>query len=235
MTVVYHGSRHVPGLPAQQPGSNPQVRVVAVGEERLVEAACLLEQLPVIQSRAGVRPEDFLRPVILACVRFHGAAAAILAIPVDEVACLVDYARRVVKQDLAGQHPDPALHVTVPQQLFQPCGIGDRIVVEKSDPFSARTSERQVVGAAETGVAWQQDSLRVGQPFRPGTDDLPAAVTRPVVHEYEFPLQPGLPCKRGETVVEKLQAVPVDHYNADQRTVRPAFCHRQLRLLFFSS
>src|SRR5881396_1927534 len=96
----------IPGAPTQQAGTNAQIRVIPESEERFIKSTGLLEHPAVIHRRASVGPENFLRRVILPYVFLHGAAAAILTIPVNQVPHLVDDTCGVLKKDFAGHHAD---------------------------------------------------------------------------------------------------------------------------------
>src|SRR5438046_363610 len=106
MPMVDDGGWHVPGGPSQKARAQAEVRIVAEGEKRLVEAAGLLENLAMVKSGTGIRPEDFFRFVILADVGLHRSPASILPIPINQMAGLVDDAMRVLKKDFAGEHTD---------------------------------------------------------------------------------------------------------------------------------
>src|SRR6185503_8198059 len=101
MAMVNNRRRNVPGTPTQKARAHAEIGIVAECEKRLVEASRFFENLPVIQRGAGVGPENFLGAIVLSDVCFHGAAATVLAIPVNQMANLVDHVRRVLEKNLA--------------------------------------------------------------------------------------------------------------------------------------
>src|SRR2546423_283085 len=104
MFVINNGSRYIPSGPTQQPRTQTKVRIITEREEGLVETPCFLKNFAVVQGSTSIRPKDLLRFVVLTDVGFHCASATILAIPVDEMARLVDDPWWVLEKDLARQH-----------------------------------------------------------------------------------------------------------------------------------
>src|SRR5262245_42516870 len=107
--MMNNGGRDVPRLPPEKPGTHSEIRVIAEGEEVLIEASGLFEHFAVIERRTRIGPEGFLGCFELPDVFRHGAAPTILAVPVDEVPRFVDDIRWILQQDLAGKHADAAL------------------------------------------------------------------------------------------------------------------------------
>src|SRR4029453_17289884 len=108
-----NGRRHVPGFPAQKPRAHPQIGIVPEGEEFLVKAPGLFEDFSVIESGARIWPEGLFRPFELTDIRRLASAPAILAIPVNQMAHLIDDVSRILEQDLAGEHSDPRVELTI--------------------------------------------------------------------------------------------------------------------------
>jgi hypothetical protein len=90
--------------------------------------------------------------VVLAAVDLAGAAAAVLAIGVDEVAHLVDAAGIFVHQHFGGGHADIRRGVEGASQGRQKVRLRLRIVVQQGDEAAARGGKRLVVGGAESAV-----------------------------------------------------------------------------------
>src|SRR5438128_6118341 len=157
MPMMNNRGWNIPSAPTEQPRAQTQVGIVAEGEEHFVEAAGFFEDLAMVQSRAGVRPKNFFRFVILTNVGFHCAPAAILTIPIDEMAGLVDHARRASKKNFAGEHTDPPGGITTANQFRQPIRFRNGITVEESDPFASGLRECQVIPFAEAAVVRKQD------------------------------------------------------------------------------
>src|SRR5437868_1330057 len=124
---------NIPRAPAEQPRAQTQVGIVSEGEESFVEAAGLFEDLAMVKSRARVGPQNFFRFVVLTRVGFHCAPAAILSIPVDEMASLVDDIRRALKKNFAGEHTDAARRIAITNQFRQPVRFRNGVTVEQSD------------------------------------------------------------------------------------------------------
>src|SRR5262245_3574441 len=118
MAMVNHSCWYVPRAPAQQPCAHAEVRVVTESEESFIETARLLEQLTVIERGAGIRPQNLLWAIILPNVCFHCAAAAVLSVPVDQVAGFVDNLWGILKENLARQHSYAFCGIAVSNQLF---------------------------------------------------------------------------------------------------------------------
>src|ERR1051326_5683482 len=163
MTMVNNCRWNVPRAPSKKACTQAQIRIITKSEKRLVEAARLLEDLAMVKSSAGIRPQDFFRFIVLAHVRLHCAPAAILAVPVNQMARFVDHAFRVLKEDFAGEHADAARRVAITNQLLQPVRFCNCVSIEKRDPFAACLGKREVIRFTETAVIRKQDRLCVGQ------------------------------------------------------------------------
>src|SRR5205809_1017438 len=99
MTMVNNSRWNVPCAPSKQACTQAQIRIITKSEKRLVETAGFLEDFAMVKSGAGIRPKDFFGVVVLADVRLHCASAAILAVPVNQMAGFVDHALRFLKQN----------------------------------------------------------------------------------------------------------------------------------------
>src|SRR5262249_43472019 len=144
MTMVNHSCWNVPRTPAQEPCAHAEVRVVTESKESFIETAGLLEQLTVIERCARVRPEDLLRPIILPNICFHCAAAAVLSVPVDQVAGFVDNFGGILKKNFACQHSYAFGGIAVLDQLFQPIRLSNSISVQKCNPLAACAGETKI-------------------------------------------------------------------------------------------
>src|SRR5262249_33182357 len=113
MPVTHDCRRHIPRFPAEKPGSQTEIGIVAEGEEAFVESSGFLENLAMVKRCASVRPEDLFRTVVLSNILLHCAPAAILAVPIDQMSGLVDDARPALKQYLAAQHANSAASIPV--------------------------------------------------------------------------------------------------------------------------
>ena len=90
MLVTYDCRRDIPRFPAEKPGSQTEIGIVTEGKEAFVESSGFLENLAMVKRCASVRPENLFRTVLLSNVLLHGAPAAILTIPIDQMSSLVD-------------------------------------------------------------------------------------------------------------------------------------------------
>src|SRR5690348_3135542 len=152
MPMVDDGGWHIPGGPSQKARAQAEVRIIAERKKRLVKAAGLLEKFAMVKSGAGIRPEDFFRFVILADVGLHRSPAAILPIPINQMAGFVDDALRVLKQDFAGEHADAMGEIAIANQFLEPIRFRDGIGIEQRDPLASRLCKGQVVRLAEAAV-----------------------------------------------------------------------------------
>src|SRR5262249_2415051 len=144
MTMVNNGRWNVPGGPSEQSCTQPEIRIVAKSEECLVETTGLFKNPAMVKGCAGVRPENFLGFIVLANVSLHCASAAILAVPINQVARFVNDALGILKQDFAGEHSNAASRVAISDQFLKPIRFRNSIAVKQSDPLTAGLLECQV-------------------------------------------------------------------------------------------
>src|SRR5258708_5054985 len=104
--VPHHGFRSVDAFPACGARAQPELRVVSVCQEILVESADLVQHALAIECRAAVGPKHLFLTIVLPAVECTAAPPAILAIRIDQMPHLVDALRVLPYEHLAGRHSD---------------------------------------------------------------------------------------------------------------------------------
>ena len=99
-------------------------------------------------------------------VELAGAAAAVLAVGIDQMAAFVDVrrARVLPDQDFGGGHADVVIQADHGFERLQPARIGLGVVVEQRDELGLGGGEALVVGGAEApvGRGWRSAATEPG-------------------------------------------------------------------------
>src|SRR5678816_1386810 len=163
------GRRHVPRFPPQESRAHSEIGVISKGEEVLVEATGLFKDLSVIQRGAPIRPESLFRLFELTDIRRLTPSSSILAVPIDQVAGLIDDVLRILQQDLAREHADAPVRITVAHHLREPLRFCDGIRVEQRDPLAPGVGEGNVVSLTESRIGRKEHCLsliHISEPTR---------------------------------------------------------------------
>ena len=177
------GVGRIPAGVAQLAGAEPEVDILVVDEERLVEAAELPQDVAAPERRASRGAEDLDLVLVLAAVVLPVAAWMREERPVEHVTSAVDRPRRIHEHHLRGGGGGVGMALEACGELLQPGGLGLGVVVEERHVDAACGLDSAVVGSGEAEVVPELDDPHFGVVL---ADELEGAVRRAVVGDDHF-------------------------------------------------
>src|SRR5262245_29147618 len=129
MVVIDNGGRYVNTIPAREPSTQAEIRIVSIGKESLIEYADHVQHLTAVQGRGRVGKEDFFAAFELAVIRLSGSAPVIQTIGINEMAHFVDLFAVAMEQDFACTHAYRRTGVHAANEFIKPGRVGLGIIV----------------------------------------------------------------------------------------------------------
>ena len=206
----------VPGLPAEDPGSPREVRVLPIGEEVLVEHLSLdrhiIQHGPAVQGR-GSRDAEHLVCVIKSTAVKLTLTPVQMALGGEEAdAGRIDSGRIISLQQLACCRSDTVVSLECGHQVGDIVRAGKHVRVEGQVVGAGRAAYQQIVGGGEPGVSVEEGPLpRLRQPF----EDLSRAIRGCVVDNPKLNSGIGLLADGSDGTLDKRGRVPADDAYGD--------------------
>jgi hypothetical protein len=211
--VVNDSRRDIEAPPAGDSPPQPEFGVVGVGKEIFVKTADFGEHGAAVKRGAAIGPGGFLEAIVLAAVGLSGAAAAILAVGVNQMSGFVDNSAVLPSKNFRGRHAYFGIAFDSRQQLFEPAWFGLGVVVEQADELALGGLDALVVGGAKSAIPRILDGSDVLK--RLLAKQVERAVGRAVVDDDNLEIPKCLLLQAEQAGPQQVMAIPVDDDDRD--------------------
>jgi hypothetical protein len=184
--VFDHGLRDVEALPAGPTGAEAEIGVFAIEEEIVIEAADVVEHGAAEEGGGAGGHEDFFEDGEI----FGEAAVSTLfaaAIAGDEHAGGIE-ARFAKEAHLGGAHAHIRAGGEGGEEVGEPLGVGDGVVIKGGDVGGGGGADALVDGGSEARVGGVFDDARTG-----GGTVAAYQASATVIDDQHFEIEPRLP------------------------------------------
>ena len=209
--MPHHRAGHIQAAPTRDPRAQPEFRIVGEHEEVFVEPANLVQHGFAEHGGAAIRPQAFLDALVLPAVDLAGAAAAVLAIRINQVSGFIDAPWILKDQHFGGGHTDVRCGVEGAAQVGEKVRRGLGIVVQQGDERAPRGGEGLIVGGAKAPVIGVGDDARAELRTR----HFSGTIARAIIYYDDFEADAALGAQRREAGPQVIAPVPIDYGHRD--------------------